>query len=214
MIRHSYSKRFKENIIFFVQKAWQLSLALCCGFFSNLITAVLELWRRSRSIFRGWIPFNMSGLRPFCPFTKSGTVASTSFPARIWKIFMCIMCCTHLALPGPSSSRRAPGCLMWAPEADFRAYPLAILFPETEFLLVDSIGKKIKVVKEVADAIGLKNVQPAMPGPKILKENLTLWLAAPLQPCRLFVGWVKEKITPGGFNELPNGILYLKGGDF
>jgi 16S rRNA (guanine527-N7)-methyltransferase len=96
----------------------------------------------------------------------------------------------------------------------FPGIPLAILFPETEFLLVDSIGKKIKVVKEVADAIGLKNVQASHARAEDIARKFDFVVSRAVTALPLFVGWVREKITPGGFNDLPNGILYLKGGEF
>ena len=74
----------------------------------------------------------------------------------------------------------------------FPGIPLAILFPEVSFHLVDAVGKKIKVVEEVAAGLGLTNVKARM-GP--------------------FLGWVQNKINRNHFSSLDNGILYLKGGD-
>jgi 16S rRNA (guanine527-N7)-methyltransferase len=96
----------------------------------------------------------------------------------------------------------------------FPGIPLAILFPETEFLLVDSIGKKIKVVNEVAAALGLKNVQTRHARAEEINGRFDFVVSRAVTALPTFVGWVKDKIEPAGKNELPNGILYLKGGDF
>lgn len=96
----------------------------------------------------------------------------------------------------------------------FPGIPLAIFFPETEFLLVDSIGKKIKVVNEVATALGLKNVQARHARAEDIKGSFDYVVSRAVTALPVFVGWVREKIKPAGFNDLPNGILYLKGGDF
>ncbi len=96
----------------------------------------------------------------------------------------------------------------------FPGIPLAIFFPETEFLLVDSIGKKIKVVNEVVDAIGLKNVETRHARAEEIKGRFDYVVSRAVTTLPVFVGWVSEKINPGGFNDLSNGILYLKGGNF
>ncbi len=96
----------------------------------------------------------------------------------------------------------------------FPGIPLAILFPETEFLLVDSIGKKIKVVNEVAAALGLKNMQTRHARAEEIDNSFDFVVSRAVTALPTFVGWVKDKIKPAGKNNLPNGILYLKGGDF
>jgi 16S rRNA (guanine527-N7)-methyltransferase len=96
----------------------------------------------------------------------------------------------------------------------FPGIPLAIFFPETEFLLVDSIGKKIKVVNEVAAALGLKNVQTRHARAEAINGRFDFVVSRAVTALPTFVGWVNDKIKPTGINELPNGILYLKGGDF
>lgn len=96
----------------------------------------------------------------------------------------------------------------------FPGIPLAIFFPETEFLLVDSIGKKIKVVNEVVAALGLKNVQARHARAEEIKGSFDYVVSRAVTALPAFVGWVRDKIKPAGFNDLPNGILYLKGGEF
>jgi len=97
----------------------------------------------------------------------------------------------------------------------FPGIPLAIFFPEVRFLLVDSIGKKIKVVKEVADAIGLKNVT-AIHGrvEEIKGRTFDYAVSRAVAPLGDLWGWINPLIRKGyKSDELPNGLLCLKGGD-
>lgn len=95
----------------------------------------------------------------------------------------------------------------------FPGIPLAILFPETDFFLVDSIGKKIKVVNAVAEAIGLKNVRAQQIRAEELKEQFDFVVSRAVTELPEFYGWIKNKFRKQNLNDLPNGILYLKGGD-
>jgi 16S rRNA (guanine527-N7)-methyltransferase len=95
----------------------------------------------------------------------------------------------------------------------FPGIPLAILFPETKFYLIDSIGKKIKVVNEVASAIGLTNVRAEHKRAEEVKEKFEFVVSRAVTEFPVFYRWVQNKISSKQFNELPNGILYLKGGD-
>ncbi len=95
----------------------------------------------------------------------------------------------------------------------FPGIPLAILFPETEFLLVDSIGKKIKVVNEVASALGLTNVKAEHKRAEEVKQKFEFIISRAVTEFPTFYRWVQNKISHKQFNALPNGILYLKGGD-
>ena len=95
----------------------------------------------------------------------------------------------------------------------FPGMPLAILFPEVNFFLVDSIGKKIKVVNEVAKALGLKNVKAKQSRGEEVKEKFEFIVSRAVTEFPLFYRWVQNKISNNQFNNLPNGILYLKGGD-
>jgi 16S rRNA (guanine527-N7)-methyltransferase len=95
----------------------------------------------------------------------------------------------------------------------FPGIPLAILFPETTFTLVDSIGKKIKVVNEVASAIGLKNVSGIHARAEELKESFDFIVSRAVTAMPVFLTWTEGKIKKKGHNSIPNGILYLKGGD-
>jgi 16S rRNA (guanine527-N7)-methyltransferase len=95
----------------------------------------------------------------------------------------------------------------------FPGIPLAILFPDCEFLLVDSIGKKIKVVNEVASALGLKNVTGKHERAEKVEGTFDFIVSRAVTQMPEFITWVKNKISKTSKNFLPNGILYLKGGD-
>lgn len=95
----------------------------------------------------------------------------------------------------------------------FPGIPLAILFPETQFHLVDSIGKKIKVVNEVTEGLELKNVKTSNSRVEEVSGNYDFIVSRAVAFMPTFVHWVKGKIAKQGNHELKNGILYLKGGD-
>lgn len=95
----------------------------------------------------------------------------------------------------------------------FPGIPLAILFPEVDFYLIDVIGKKIKVVQAVADALGLKNVRAEQMRAENVKESFDFIVSRAVTNMPDFVGWVRGKIKKESKHELANGILYLKGGD-
>ncbi len=95
----------------------------------------------------------------------------------------------------------------------FPGIPLAILFPDTQFYLVDSIGKKIKVVQEVAKALGLNNVKAAHLRAEQVNEMFDFVVSRAVTRLGEFYPWVRGKFTKSSNNTLPSGILYLKGGD-
>ncbi|MBB6128869.1 16S rRNA (guanine(527)-N(7))-methyltransferase RsmG [Mucilaginibacter lappiensis] len=95
----------------------------------------------------------------------------------------------------------------------FPGIPLAILFPETRFHLVDSIGKKIKVVQEVAKALGLTNVKASHLRAEQLDEKFDFVVSRAVTQLKDFYPWVRGKFNKDSKNTLSNGILYLKGGD-
>lgn len=95
----------------------------------------------------------------------------------------------------------------------FPGIPLAILFPETNFHLVDSIGKKIKVVTEVAQALGLKNVEATHTRAEQVPGQFNFVVSRAVTRLIDFYPWVKGKFKKESINAIPNGILYLKGGD-
>ena len=95
----------------------------------------------------------------------------------------------------------------------FPGIPLAILFPETQFHLVDSIGKKIKVVNEVVAGLGLENVNTTHGRVEEVKDTYDFIVSRAVAQMETFVRWVKGRISKQQNHELRNGILYLKGGD-
>ncbi|MCD4696710.1 MAG: 16S rRNA (guanine(527)-N(7))-methyltransferase RsmG [Bacteroidales bacterium] len=96
----------------------------------------------------------------------------------------------------------------------FPGIPLAILFPESSFHLVDSIGKKITVVKEVKTALGLKNVSQEQKRAEELSGNYDFIVSRAVTSLPVFYKWVKHLIKKESRHHIKNGILYLKGGDF
>ncbi|AZS29555.1 16S rRNA (guanine(527)-N(7))-methyltransferase RsmG [Butyricimonas faecalis] len=96
----------------------------------------------------------------------------------------------------------------------FPGIPLAIMFPEVDFFLVDSIGKKIKVVEGVAGALGLKNVTARQVRVETMKEKFDFIVSRAVTAFPAFVSLTRNRIRESSFNDLANGILYLKGGDF
>jgi 16S rRNA (guanine527-N7)-methyltransferase len=95
----------------------------------------------------------------------------------------------------------------------FPGIPLAILFPNVKFHLVDSIGKKIKVVEEVSKALGLKNLTAEHHRAEKVSGTFDFVVSRAVTRMAPFVEWIKNKINKNHYNPLDNGILYLKGGD-
>jgi 16S rRNA (guanine527-N7)-methyltransferase len=95
----------------------------------------------------------------------------------------------------------------------FPGIPLAILFPETHFHLVDSIGKKISVVKDVVKQLKLTNVEAQQARAEELVRKYDFVISRAVTRMANFYPWVKDTIRKEDFNEFQNGILYLKGGD-
>ena len=95
----------------------------------------------------------------------------------------------------------------------FPGIPLAIMFPDTDFHLVDSIGKKIKVVQEVSLALGLKNVRATHARAEQIDEKFNFIVSRAVTRLSDFHPWIKGKFEKKSLNKLQNGILYLKGGD-
>ena len=95
----------------------------------------------------------------------------------------------------------------------FPGIPLAILFPLADFHLVDSIGKKIKVVNEISSALGLTNVKAEQARVEHLDSTYDFVVSRAVTRLEPFLGWVRYKILKSGNNKLRNGVLYLKGGD-
>lgn len=112
----------------------------------------------------------------------------------------------HLFLPGATVMDVGTG-------GGFPGIPLAILFPETKFLLVDSIGKKINVVKEIANGAGIKNIEAVHARGEDIKEKFDFIVSRAVTALPDFTKWVENNIKKENNHTLQNGILYLKGGD-
>ena len=95
----------------------------------------------------------------------------------------------------------------------FPGIPLAILFSETRFYLIDIILKKINVVKAVAESLNLKNVKAEQLRAENVKGDYDFIVSRAVTNMPDFVSWIKDKIKKTNKHELKNGILYLKGGD-
>jgi len=95
----------------------------------------------------------------------------------------------------------------------FPGIPLAILFPETNFHLVDSIGKKITVVQNVANGLGLTNVKAEQIRAEQIKDEYDFIVSRAVTRFKEFYGWINRKAKKQSMHDLYNGILYLKGGD-
>ena len=95
----------------------------------------------------------------------------------------------------------------------FPGIPLAILFPECQFLLIDSIGKKIKVASEIAKALGLTNVVCKQERAEEEKQKFDFIVSRAVMPMPDLVKLVRKNISPTHCNAIPNGLIVLKGGD-
>ncbi len=96
----------------------------------------------------------------------------------------------------------------------FPGIPLAILFPEVQFTLIDSIGKKIKVVNEVKDALGLMNIETEAVRSEQMHRSFDFVVSRAVTSLPDFVRLAGNRVAGRGGNDFPNGILYLKGGTF
>ena len=95
----------------------------------------------------------------------------------------------------------------------FPGIPLAILFPNCKFHLVDSIQKKITVVNNVVKELDLKNVKTSCSRVETISEKYDFVVSRAVTNMKDFVSWIKFKINKKSFNDFKNGVLYLKGGD-
>lgn len=95
----------------------------------------------------------------------------------------------------------------------FPSVPLAIMFPNVRFVACDSIGKKIRVVEGVCEALGIENIRTVNGRVEQLKEQFDYIVSRAVTDMPTFVGWVRGMVRKGESGTLPNGILYLKGGD-
>lgn len=95
----------------------------------------------------------------------------------------------------------------------FPGIPLAIFYPDTEFMLIDSVGKKIKVVEEVSGSLGLNNVTFAQMRVEQMKDRFEYIVSRAVTSLPVFYKWTSKLVVPSENKNQPNGLLYLKGGD-
>jgi 16S rRNA (guanine527-N7)-methyltransferase len=95
----------------------------------------------------------------------------------------------------------------------FPGIPLAIFFPQAKFHLVDSIGKKIKVVNEIAQSLGLQNVTAEYGRVESIKQKFDFAVSRAVAPLSEMLGWLDPLVAKGNKSSLANGMLFLKGGD-
>jgi 16S rRNA (guanine527-N7)-methyltransferase len=95
----------------------------------------------------------------------------------------------------------------------FPGIPMAIMYPDCDFVLVDSIGKKIKVVEAVVEALGLDNVKAYHERAEKVNDKFDFIISRAVTRMNKFIPWVRNKVLKQDKNAYPNGILYLKGGD-
>jgi len=92
--------------------------------------------------------------------------------------------------------------------------PLAIIFPEAQFTLIDSIGKKVKAAQQMADELGITNVQTHWGRMEEVQDQFDFIVSRAVKPLPQMAMWLKGKFKQKSNHELPNGLLYIKGGDF
>ena len=95
----------------------------------------------------------------------------------------------------------------------FPLIPLAILFPDVKFFGVDSIGKKVKVINAIVEALGLKNVRAKHQRAEQVEGQFDFIVSRAVTRSKRFLTWVDKKVKSSSFNELKNGFLFLKGGN-
>lgn len=118
-----------------------------------------------------------------------------------------------LAIAKIQSFKKGAAILDVGTGGGFPGIPLAILFPESRFTLVDAIGKKIKVVEEVVNGLELENVSTLHSRVEDLDDQFDFIVSRAVAAMPTFVRWVQGRIKKKSVHELKNGILYLKGGD-
>jgi Predicted S-adenosylmethionine-dependent methyltransferase involved in bacterial cell division len=123
------------------------------------------------------------------------------------------MCCIHWAIAQVMSFKPDTKILDVGTGGGFPGIPLAILFPACEFTLIDSIGKKIRVGQEVANAIGLKNITLKHLRVQEEKNKFDFVVSRAVMPLDDLVKLVRKNIIKEQKNGLPNGLICLKGGE-
>ena len=164
-------------------------------YFPNLSPKQIELFKQLQPIYAEWnAQINVISRKDFSEFYERHVLHSLAIAKFV---------------------RFAPGTkiLDVGTGGGFPGIPLAILFPNAEFYLVDSIGKKIKVVNQVVDSLQLKNVKAEQIRAEQLKDKYDFIISRAVTRLPEFVNWIRKNISKKQKNALPNGVIYLKGGD-
>jgi 16S rRNA (guanine527-N7)-methyltransferase len=172
-----------------------MKVDLLCKYFPDLSSTKLEQFTLLESLYQEWNSrINVISRKDMENFYERHVLHSLGI-AKVMKF-----------MPGSKVMDVGTG-------GGFPGIPLAIMFPETEFLLVDSIGKKIKVVNEVAAATRISNVKTLHGRAEDVKQKFDFIVSRAVTNLPVFINWVKGNINKGNSHTLPNGILYLKGGE-
>lgn len=164
-------------------------------YFPNLTTKQIELFEQLQPIYAEWnAQINVISRKDFLEFYERHVLHS-------------------LAIAKFTSFKPGSKILDVGTGGGFPGIPLAILYPQVQFHLVDSIGKKIKVVNKVADSLQLINVKAEQIRAEQLKDKYDFVVSRAVTQLPEFVKWIQKNISKKQKNAITNGIIYLKGGD-
>lgn len=171
------------------------SMQIILKYFPNLTPKQIELFEQLEPLYAEWnAQINVISRKDFSEFYERHVLHSLGI-AKFTKF-----------TPGSKILDVGTG-------GGFPGIPLAILYPKVQFHLVDSIGKKIKVVNKVADSLRLINVKAEQIRAEQLKDNYDFVVSRAVTRLPEFVKWVRKNVSKKQKNAIPNGIIYLKGGD-
>ena len=171
------------------------SVELILKYFKNLTPEQIEKFERLRPLFEEWnAQINVISRKDMDTFYERHVLHS-------------------LAIAKVISFEANTSILDIGTGGGFPGIPLAILFPEVEFLLVDSIGKKIKVVNAIAQELKLSNIRAIHDRAENINEQFDFVISRAVTAMPKFIKWTKSKFKNANKNSFKNGILYLKGGD-
>jgi len=164
-------------------------------YFPQLNTKQVELFKRLQPLYAEWnAQINVISRKDFSEFYERHVLHSLAIAKFIRFV------------PGTKILDVGTG-------GGFPGIPLAIIFPEVKFHLVDSIGKKIKVVNEVVQSLELKNISAEQIRAEQINEKFDFIVSRAVTRLPEFIPWVRKNISQKQRNAIPNGILYLKGGN-